>query len=324
MTVSARSGPEDTVRIGVSSCLLGQNVRFDGGHKRDAFLVGTFGRFVEWVPVCPELELGLGVPRESIRLERRGDRIHIVAPRSGADHTEAMARFARKRARELLAESLDGFVLKKDSPTCGMERVRIYDRNAVPTRTGTGLFAATLVEQLPELPMEEEGRLNDPRLRENFIERVFSHGRLRRLFAGRWTLGQLVAFHSAHKIQLMAHSPKAYQALGRLVADAKRVERPELRRRYSGAFMEALRVPATPRRHANALAHMAGHLRKLVSSPDRQELARLIEDYRLGLVPLVVPITLLNHHVTRLGLEYLQGQHYLAPHPRELMLRNHV
>jgi uncharacterized protein YbgA (DUF1722 family)/uncharacterized protein YbbK (DUF523 family) len=322
--VSARETPEQVVRIGVSSCLLGQNVRFDGGHKRDPFLVGTFGRFVEWVPVCPELELGLGVPRESIRLERHAEGTRLVAPRSGADHTDAMTRFARKRVRALLAERLDGFVLKKDSPTCGMERVRVYDRNGVPTRTGTGLFAATLAERLPELPTEEEGRLNDPRLRENFIERVFAHGRLRRLFAGRWTRGELVAFHSAHKIQLMAHSPKAYQDLGRLVAGAKRVDRSELKRRYGSAFMEALRVPATPRRHANALAHMAGHLRKLVSGPDRQELARLIEDYRVGLVPLVVPITLLNHHVTRLGLEYLQGQHYLAPHPRELMLRNHV
>jgi uncharacterized protein YbgA (DUF1722 family)/uncharacterized protein YbbK (DUF523 family) len=318
------STSDQSIRIGISSCLLGENVRFDGGHKRDAFLVGTFAQFVEWVPVCPELELGLGVPRESIRLERRGGEIHLVAPRGGADHTRAMHAFARRRVREIERQSLDGFVLKKGSPSCGMERVRVYDENAVPTKIGTGLFAAALAERLPELPLEEEGRLNDSRLRDNFVERVFAYRRLTSFFSARWTVGGLVAFHTAHKLQLMAHSPKAYRELGRLVAEAKRLERAELRASYCSAFMGAMRIVATPRRHANVLSHMLGYLRERVLPRDRHELVRLIDDYRAGLVPLVVPLTLLRHHIEREPIEYLQGQHYLSPHPKELMLRNHV
>jgi uncharacterized protein YbgA (DUF1722 family)/uncharacterized protein YbbK (DUF523 family) len=319
-----RRSNHDRIRIGVSSCLLGHEVRFDGGHKRDAFLVETFGRYVEWVPVCPELELGLGVPRPTLRLQRDGEDVRLLMPSTGQDHTAAVRRFAERRVSELEALDLCGYVLKKDSPSCGMERVKIYDGPGPPSRRGRGVFAAALLQRFPHLPVEEEGRLNDPQLRDNFVERVFAYRRLRSLFAQGWKTGELIAFHTAHKLQIMAHSPKYYTEIGRLVAAAKSTARRELRAGYENSFMQALAILATPRRHANVLQHIAGYFKKQLDADSRQELAALIEEYRDGLVPLIVPITLVRHHVTRLRLDYLAGQVYLEPHPRELMLRNHV
>jgi uncharacterized protein YbgA (DUF1722 family)/uncharacterized protein YbbK (DUF523 family) len=312
------------IRIGISTCLLGEPVRFDGGHKRDSFLVDTFGRWVEWVPVCPEVELGLGTPRDTMRLERVDGGLRLVMPKTGRDLTGAMTRFASRRAAALDREDLGGYVLKKDSPSCGMERVKVYDRHGTPARTGVGLFAAALAARFPRLPIEEEGRLSDPRLRENFVERVFAYRRLRTFFAGRWTAGGLVRFHTAHKLQLMSHSTVAYGRLGRLVASVTRHDRAALADRYQQEFMAALQTIATVRRHTNALQHMLGHFRDRLDAASRQELASCIEEYRRGLVPLVVPMTLVRHHVRALGVEYLAGQVYLEPHPRELMLRNHV
>jgi uncharacterized protein YbgA (DUF1722 family)/uncharacterized protein YbbK (DUF523 family) len=316
-------GEPERLRVGVSACLLGREVRHDGGHKRDTFLVDTLGRWVEWVPVCPEVELGLGVPRESIRLEGGARAPRLVAPRSGRDHTEAMARLARGRADELAGLDLDGYVLKKDSPSCGMERVRVWGRAGAPARTGVGAFARVLMERLPLLPVEEEGRLNDPALRENFVERLFAHRRWRRLVAAGLTRGALVRFHTAHKLLLLAHEPEAYRRLGRLVARVKARPLREAAADYGRAFMDALRVRATPRRHANVLEHMLGYLSDGIGAGERQELVEVIADHRRGLVPLVVPVTLIRHHVRRLGVEYLAGQVYLEPTPKELMLRNH-
>ena len=313
-----------SVRIGVSSCLLGRKVRFDGGHKRDAFLVDTFGLHVEWVPVCPEVEIGLGTPREAIRLVREGASVRLIGVKSAADHTQAMQDWAARRVEALAKEDLDGYILKKDSPSCGMERVKVYDPNGAPARTGRGLFAEALLARLPLLPVEEEGRLSDPRLRDNFIERVFAHRRLYELFAGRWTIGALVRFHTAHKLTLLAHSPSAYQSLGRLVARASTLPRAELREGYRTAFMRALTTIATPPRHANVMQHMLGYFRATLDTASRAEVAEAIADYQKGLVPLVVPVTLLRHHVRRCGIDYLATQVYLEPHPKELMLRNHV
>ncbi len=315
---------ESEIRIGVSSCLLGENVRFDGGHKRDPFLVGSFGRFVTWVPVCPEVEIGLGTPRESIRLERREGEIRLVGPKSGRDLTQVMRAYAERRVRALENAKLCGYVLKKDSPSCGMERVRVYDDKGVPARTGRGLFAEVLLQRLPNLPIEEEGRLSDARLRENFVERVFAYKRLSELFAGRWSVGDLVAFHTAEKLLVMAHSPEAYRRLGRRVAAAKGTPRTALREGYSDELMEALKVLATPRKHANVMQHMLGHFSETLAPAERQELLGLIGDHRHGLVPLVVPLTLIRHYVRRFDVAYLRGQAYLDPHPKELMLRNHV
>lgn len=315
-----------SIRIGISSCLLGEEVRHDGGHKRDPFLVQTLGPMVEWVPVCPEVDVGLGTPRETIRLVRDRDELDGVrlVSKSGIDLTKRMRRYARQRVRALATEDLSGYILKKDSPSCGMERVKVWRAQGANERKGRGLFAAELIRQFPNMPIEEEGRLHDPRLRENFIDRVFMYRRLRRLFSGRWTVGDLVAFHTAHKLVLMAHSVQGYRELGRLVADAKRVPRAELSRRYEDELMSALSRPATRARHTNALQHAVGHFKKTLDAVSRQELGIVIDDYRRGLVPLIVPLTLVRHHARRLGVEYLQEQRYLDPELKELMLRNHV
>jgi uncharacterized protein YbgA (DUF1722 family)/uncharacterized protein YbbK (DUF523 family) len=313
------------IRIGISSCLLGEEVRFDGGHKRDWFLTEVLARHVEWVPVCPEVEVGMGTPRETLRLVRVEGTTRMITTRTGTDHTDSMQAWAKRRVEALAREDLSGYVLKKDSPSCGMERVKVYDgAGGMPSRTGRGLFAEALIERLPYLPVEEEGRLTDDRLRENFVERVFAFRRLKDLFAGRWTVGSLVAFHTAHKMTLLSHSTTAYQEMGRLVARAADLPRAELGATYQRMFMETLAIPATTKRQTNVLMHMAGHLKKLVDSASREELAACIDEYRRGLVPLIVPITLIRHHVRAHAVSYLSGQVYLEPHPRELMLRNHV
>jgi uncharacterized protein YbgA (DUF1722 family)/uncharacterized protein YbbK (DUF523 family) len=313
------------IRVGVSSCLLGQRVRWDGGHKSDPFLIHILGPYVEWVPLCPEVQVGLPVPRDTLRLVRRGEQIRMVMPRTGADHTDEMTAFSARAVSDLAARELCGFVLKKDSPTCGMERVRVYpEKGGAATRDGRGLFAEELLRRLPLLPVEEEGRLNDPRLREDFVERVFAYRRLKSLFAPSWRVADLMTFHAAHKLLLMAHSPAAYASLGRLVAQAKGQPRAEVRGRYEGGFMAALAVIATPGRHANVLRHMMGYVSRALDRDQRAELDELIDDYRRRLVPLLAPLTLVRHHARRLGVGYLLGQVYLEPHPRELMLRNHA
>ena len=311
-------------RLGVSACLLGGAVRFDGGHKRNRFLVDVLGAHVEWVPVCPEVEIGLGIPRPAIRLESRGDALALVDPKSGADHTAAMAAFSARRVRELEELGLCGYVLKKSSPSCGMERVKVFASGGMPRPNGRGIYAAALLEVFPNLPVEEEGRLSDPVLRENFIERVFAYQRLRRFFSPRWTVGGLVAFHTAQKMTLLSHSTTSYQRLGQLVAAAGRTAREALRSGYESQFMSTLRIPATTRRHTNVLMHMAGHLKKLLDPESKAELIATIDEYRRGLVPLIVPLTLLRHHIRVHEVTYLSGQTYLEPHPRELMLRNRV
>lgn len=320
----SRPDPENSrLRLGVSSCLLGNEVRFDGGHKRDRFVTDLLGRFVEWVPVCPEVEIGMATPRPALRLVRDGDDVRMVEIKSGRDHTASMRRYSEKRVRALRKLELSGYILKKDSPSCGMTRVKLYG-GAMPSRTGKGLFAAPLMQACPDLPVEDEGRLKDSKLRENFIERVFAYQRLRELFGSRWTRGQVVGFHSAHKLQIMAHSTVAYRELGRLVANLKQMPRPVFREEYESGFMAALSHVATRGRNANVLQHAAGHLKAKIDSASRIELAELIHDYRQGLTPLVVPITLIRHYVRICEVEYLQGQAFLEPHPKELMLRNHV
>lgn len=315
------------IRVGISACLLGDQVRFDGGHKRDAFLIDTLGPCVEWVKVCPEVEVGMGTPRESIRLVEDGGRLRLLTVRTGVDHTAAMTNWTARRVRELGAEDLSGFVVKKDSPSCGMVRVKVYGppgSTGPAGRHGRGLFTGALIDAYPDLPVEDEGRLSDARLRENFIERVFAYRRVRDLFAPRWTVGALVAFHTNQKLVLMAHAPQAYQAIGRLVARALGMDRETLRTRYIAEFMAALRVMATARRHANVLQHMMGYFSDALDPASRAELVRTIADYRLGQIPLVVPVTLIRHFVRLYDVQYLAGQVYLEPHPRELMLRNHV
>jgi uncharacterized protein YbgA (DUF1722 family)/uncharacterized protein YbbK (DUF523 family) len=328
--MSVASAGTPPIRIGISSCLLGAKVRFDGGHKRDGFLTDTIGPFVEWVPVCPEVEAGFGTPRETMRLERVSaaekatHAVRLLTTKTKIDLTDQLVSYSARRVVALESEGLSGYVLKKDSPSCGMERVKVYDGHGSPARTGRGIFAEHLRARFPSLPVEEEGRLSDPRLRENFVERIFAYRRLQTLFDGRWTVGDLVAFHTAHKLVLMAHSVEAYRRLGRLVAGATGLTRPDVARDYATQFMAALTAVATPRRHASVLLHMAGYFKTHLDAGSRAELLETIEAYRKEFVPLIVPITLFRHHVRQHQVAYLAGQVYLDPHPRELMLRNHV
>jgi len=319
---AADAGP---LRLGVSSCLLGDEVRWNGGHKRDRFLTVDLAAYVEWVKVCPEVDIGLSVPRPTISLQTVGSEIRLRETASQSDLTDRMNRYAKKRTAELAKLELDGYVLKKNSPSCGLLRVPVrHESGKGASRDGTGLFAQALVASQPELPVEEEGRLHDPPIRENFVERLFAHRRLRSVLDGRWRRGDVVAFHTAHKLQLMAHAPQGYRELGRLVADVKFIAPSEFRGRYKRGFMATLAKRATPGRNTDVLKHMAGHVSKKISAPARAELAAVIDDYRVGLVPLVVPLVLLRHHARELDVEYLLQQTYLDPHPKELLLRNHV
>lgn len=318
------SKDDATIRIGISTCLLGQKVRWDGGHKRDQFLMDVLGRYVEWVPVCPEFEVGMGIPREPVCLVKSGRETRMRGVTSGRDWTAVMRSWVQKRVRELAKLQLCGFVFKKGSPSCGMERVRVYDLTGGSRKEGSGLFAEALMRQQTMLPVEEEGRLNDPLLRENFIERVFAYRHLCSLFGTRWTVGSVVAFHTKYKLQLMAHSPQAYTRLGRLVAQAKRIPRTEFRAKYEAEFMAALSQRATRRRHVNVMQHCLGYVRENLDEKARNAILGIVEDYRAGMIPLVVPLTLIRHYVQVLGIDYLAGQRYLELHPKELMLRNHV
>lgn len=311
--------------IGISSCLLGQKVRYDGQHKRDDFLTKTLGLFVEWVPVCPEVDVGMGVPRESIRLVEAAGRLQLVGERSGRDWTEAMQTYASQRVSELLKMGINGYVLKKDSPSCGLERVRIYPvAGKAPRRDGQGMFAQVLMDASAMLPVEEEGRLNDPKLRENFIERVFAYQRWQLFLEEKPSAGKLVAFHTSHKLGLMAHSEKHLRLLGRLVAQGKSRPFNAVLEEYGRIFMETLRVPATRKKNTNVLHHALGYFSDRLSSEGRREMLDLIRDYHQGLVPLVVPVTLMKHYINMYEIPYLVDQYYFHPHPKELMLRNHV
>lgn len=306
-------------------------MRYDGGHKADRFLLDILAAHVEFVPVCPELEVGMGLPRESVHLlsskdgvNAGGERVRLVGVRSGEDWTERMTAWSSRKMTDLQDAGLCGFVLKKDSPSCGLMRVRVHHPTRAVARTGRGLFAETLSSTFSTLPLEEEGRLHDARLRENFIERVFAFRRVRAFFGKSWTVGALVAFHTGHKLQLLAHSRVGYDALGRLVADAKKLPRAQLAIRYQTTFMAALSKIATPGRNADVMLHMLGHFKHSLAPGDRQELLQLISDYRAAIVPLIVPLTLFRHHVRVHGVDYLEGQTYLEPSPRELALRNHA
>lgn len=314
----------EPIRIGISSCLLGQKVRFDGGHKRDRYLTDVLGPWLTWVPVCPELEIGLGVPRPTIRLEGAQPNPRLVEPGSDRDLTDVMQGYATKRVEELQTLELDGFVLKKGSPSCGMERVRVYGKGGVPTRNGVGAFARVLMDLWPNLPVEEEGRLNDPLLRERFIAHIFCHHRWRSLVRSGPSRRRLVEFHTAHKLQIRAHNEAAYRRLGRIVGSAGTISDQELFDNYEDELHTALSMRASTKRHTNVLYHAIGYFKTVLEPIEKKELVQLIEDYRLGLVPLIVPITLIRHHVMKHRIPYLEGQLYLEPHPRELMLRNRV
>jgi uncharacterized protein YbgA (DUF1722 family)/uncharacterized protein YbbK (DUF523 family) len=312
------------IAIGISSCLLGNEVRYDGGHKLDRFIRDTLGQYVRFVPVCPEVECGLPVPREAMRLVGEAEAPRLLTRNTGIDHTDRMLTWAGRRVAELEAEELCGFIFKKDSPSSGMARVKVYNEQGMPVKSGSGLFAKAFMEHFPRLPAEEEGRLHDPVLRENFIERIFALQRWRNLLADEKSLGGLVAFHTREKLLLMSHSPSHYRVMGRLVAEGKRRAIGELFDEYERLFMEALTLKATAAKQCNVLHHILGYFKKQLSADEKQEMLSVIDHYRAGLLPLIVPMTLANHYVRKYRQAYLEEQTYLNPHPIALQLRNHV
>ena len=294
----------------MSSCLLGEKVRFDGGHKRFRFLTDELGPYVDWVPYCPEIEIGLGTPREPIRVTAGGRLVN----RSGtADHTASMAALP-------LPSGIDGYVFKAKSPSCGVRGIPRYGASGV---YGPGLYAERVIAQFPLLAVQDEGRLNDAGLREAFVERVFAVARLRALLSGPWEPRDLVAFHARHKLQLLAHDPSGYRSAGRVVASAV-VSRASTGAAYGELFLAAMATPATRGRNANALLHAYSRIGRSVARPLSADLVGRIDAYRRGEVPLSVPVALLAHYASGGDLPWLAEQTYLAPFPAELRLRHAV
>jgi uncharacterized protein YbgA (DUF1722 family)/uncharacterized protein YbbK (DUF523 family) len=312
------------IPVGISACLLGENVRYDGGHKLDHYLRDTLGQFVEWVPVCPEVECGLPVPREAMRLVGDPDSPRLVTRKTGIDHTERMSKWAGRKLAQLERQNLCGFVFKARSPSSGMDRVKVYSESGSSFKTGSGIFAKAFKEHFPLVPAEDEGRLQDPDLRENFIERVFVYQRWQEFVDRGGKTRDLIAFQSAHKYLIMSHSARHLAELGRLVSAPNAFPRAELLARYFLVLMDGLKLIATRKKHTNVLQHMAGYFKKVLPPPEKQELLAVIGQYHEGLVPLIVPVTLINHYVRKYNESYLENQYYLDPHPLELMLRNHV
>lgn len=314
----------EKIKLGISTCLLGENVRYDGGHKLDRFLTDTLGQYVEYVPVCPEVECGLPIPRESMHLEGDPDSPRLVTIRTKQDMTDRMVQWTRNRVSALVKEDLCGFIFKSDSPSSGMERVKVYNEKGMPVKRGVGIFARIFMEHFPLLPVEDEGRLHDPELRENYIERIFTLKRWREVLARKESRGNIVDFHTKHKLLILSHSPKHYQTMGKLVAKAKDLPLKELYQKYQTLLMGSLQLKTTPKKNANVLQHMMGYFKEQLSSDEKKELLEVIDHYRQEYIPLIVPITLIQHFVRKYDQPYLKEQIYLNPHPLELQLRNHV
>jgi uncharacterized protein YbgA (DUF1722 family)/uncharacterized protein YbbK (DUF523 family) len=317
------SGVGDPVRprVAVSSCLMGELVRFNGGHSRDRFLNGELDPHVDWVHVCPEMEIGLGTPRETLRLERSPEGPRLVTRKTRVDLTDRMAALSAERARTL---DVDGYVFKSRSPSCGLHGIPVYEGDMAVDRKGRGVFAAGILDAHPLLPVEDEGRLNDALLRETFVERIFAHARLRALLEGGWRARDLISFHSRHKMQMLAHDPAAYREAGHLVAQAGMRPREELAADYARVFGTAFVTKATVGRNVNVLQHCMGMVSDALDPARRADLAEVIASYQAGLVALSVPATLLRHHARGEAAEYVRDQTYFSPYPEELRLRNHV
>jgi uncharacterized protein YbgA (DUF1722 family)/uncharacterized protein YbbK (DUF523 family) len=315
---------EEHIKLGISTCLLGENVRYDGGHKLDHFLTDTLGQYVEYVPVCPEVECGLPIPRESMHLEGDPEAPRLVTSRTHEDKTKQMVKWAKMRIVELEKEGLCGFIFKSNSPSSGMERVKIYNEKGMPVKKGVGMFAMIFMEHFPLIPVEEDGRLHDPKLRENFVERIFAMKRWREFLGKKWSMGSLVDFHTRNKLLILSHSQKHYKMMGKLVAGGKVMAITKLYREYEGLLMEALTLKTTVKKNSNVLQHMMGYFKKQLSSDEKQEILEIIHQYLEGYVPLIVPVTLMNHYIRKYKQPYLSMQTYLNPHPTALQLRNHV
>ncbi|MCW7753340.1 DUF523 and DUF1722 domain-containing protein [Desulfobotulus sp. H1] len=315
---------QQPITLGISSCLLGNPVRYDGGHQRDPYLIHTLGQYVHYIPVCPEVECGMPVPRESLRLVGNPEYPRLITRKSGEDHTEQMQSWADKRLQELEKKTLCGFIFKSKSPSSGMERVKVYsEKGGAATKNGVGIFARAFMKRFPLIPVEEDGRLHDPVLRENFIIRIFALTRWREARIN-MKMGDLVNFHTDNKLLILGHSPEHYREMGRLVAKGREMESNQLFADYEMLLLEALGRKSTRKKNTNVLQHMLGYFKRILPAEERQEMLDLITRYHDGQLPLIVPVTLLAHHVRKYDVSYLARQSYLNPHPAELALRNHV
>lgn len=312
----------DKILVGISSCLLGNLVRYDGAHKYHSYIERTLGQYFHFKPFCPEVEAGLGIPRPAVQLREIGQHIRVVGVKDhNLDVTEPLKQVGEAQRQWL--QSLCGYILKKDSPSCGMERVKVY-RHDIPARNGVGVFAEFLQQQFPTLPIEEEGRLGDPALRENFIQRVFVRHRWQQLCQSPLTAHALMRFHSRHKLIAMSHDQNRARELGRLIADVRTDNINEIAQRYIVDLMACLKIVATRGNHVNVLQHIQGYLKRTIDSDDKQELTETIETYRQGSVPLIVPLTLLRHHFRKQPDAFIDESFYMTPHPAELSLLNQI
>lgn len=311
----------EQINIGISACLLGENVRWNGGHSRDRFITDTLGLFVNFVPVCPEVECGMGVPRETLRLVGDADRPRLVTSKTGEDKTDQMMKWAQEKLNGLENEDLCGFIFKKNSPSSGLLNVKLYNQKGGVSKNGVGLFARAFTKRFPRIPVEEEGRLHDPRIRENFIENIFTLKRWRDTLSARKSMGALVDFHTRHKLLLLSHSEKHYRLMGKLVAEGKQWQLGDLYAHYENLLMQAVSLKTTPKKNINVLTHMLGYFKNQLTRDEKAELLEIIDHYRLGSLPLIVPITLINHFVRKYEQPYLREQKYLHPHPIELKVR---
>jgi len=315
---------DNPIKVGISSCLLGNKVRYDGQHKLNRYLRDQLGNYVEWLPVCPEVECGLPTPRESMHLEGSMDEPHLVTTKTEIDHTDKMQSWIKQKIADLATEDLCGFVFKTKSPSSGMRGITVFKGKGKPLGTGPGLFASAFMKAFPHIPVEDEGRLNDNGLRENFIEHLFVMHRWRNFMQSGKGYKDFIDFHTRHKYILMAHSNKHLKLMGKLVAEGKRKKPEILMHEYMLLLMEAMKLKATVNKNTNVLQHLMGYFKEHLTSDEKAELSGVIKEYHQELVPLIVPIVLIQHYVRKYDQEYLRDQYYLFPHPRELKLRNHV
>jgi len=311
------------ITIGVSACLLGRKVRFDGGHKRSRFITDALAGHFEFAAFCPEMAIGMGAPRQPIRLvgeDQNPQAVGVKTPQLNV--TQPLRDYGKKIAGEI--DGLCGFIFKKDSPSCGMERVKVYNDKGTPERSGTGIFAREIIKAHPLLPVEEEGRLNDADLRDNFVTRVYVYARWKALIAGGLSKSGLIDFHTGHKYLVLSHSTMVYKQLGQMLSDLTRAPLADIADSYIARLMQTLSKPATRKRHSNVLQHLLGYLKNHLDSPHRADLNETIDAYRRGEFPLVVPIRLLQHHFSMHPHTYIKKQVYLNPHPQALLLRNNL
>ena len=311
------------VKIGISQCLLGEKVRYDGNHSHDRFLTQTLGLFVDYLPVCPEVECGMPTPREAVRLVGDPECPRLVTQKTGIDKTQQMNTWIHTRLKELEKEDLCGFIFKSKSPSSGLYRIRVYGDDGKVRKTGTGLFAGAFTRHFPRVPVEEAGRLQDPRLRELFIENIFSFQRWRKFLDAPFKMGRLVDFHTRNKLLILSHSPEIYRKMGKLVAAGKSMDVPELIDTYESHLIKALRLKTTVKKQINVLSHIMGFFKNELNGDEKKELLSVFDQYRSGYVPLIVPLTLIKHYVMKYDNEWLKKQTYLNPHPIELKLRNY-